>query len=236
MQFAINPTLELNTARALYKKRGRLLLTNFLQADAARKLATGVATGLPFHATMNKNDMSVANIGEGDLATAGDDFRRSLMGAVYAASATGFRYFYSQFEFDKNLETAGPIGAFSRAVWQFLNSPDFLKTIGKIIGQSELTRTSAQASRYAPGHFLTAHDDDVENSGRRAAFVLYLSPQWQADWGGLLQFIDRDGHVAEAYTPTFNALAVFKVPTHHSVSMVTPLAPLPRDAISGWVH
>ena len=51
-----------------------------------------------------------------------------------------------------------------------------------------------------------------------------------------MHFIDRDGHVAEAYTPTFNALALFRVPTRHAVSMVTPLALNPRYAISGWVH
>ena len=51
-----------------------------------------------------------------------------------------------------------------------------------------------------------------------------------------MQLLINPGHVAEAYTPTFNALALFRVPTRHAVSMVTPLALNPRYAISGWVH
>jgi SM-20-related protein len=236
MNLLIDPTLELNAARTVFKRQGRVLLPGFLQSPGAHQLAEGLAGDLPFHITMNKVDDSVANIAEVELSRAGEDFQRRLMAAVYGASATGFRYFYSQFEFDKHLQDATAIGDLSRDVWSFLQSAPFLSAIGRIIGVSDLQRTSAQASRYAPGHFLTRHDDDVQNSGRRAAFVLYLSAQWQADWGGLLQFIDRDGHVAEAYTPMFNTLALFRVPSAHSVSMVTPLAPIPRLAVSGWVH
>jgi hypothetical protein len=236
MRLSINPTLELNSARTVYKKRGRVLLTDFLARDGAAALAEGLATALPYHLTMTKADESVANIDAAELAARGEDFRRRLMGAVFADAASGFRYFYGQFEFDKHLDDAGPVGELSRAAWGFLNGPQFLAALGRITGEAGLVRASAQASRYAPGHFLTAHDDDVKNSGRRAAFVLYLSPTWRADWGGLLQFIDRDGHVAEAYTPVFNALAVFRVPSQHAVSMVTPLAPAARYAISGWVH
>ena len=236
MNLTINPTLELNAARAVFKKRGRVLLPQFLTAPQAQMLSESLSDSGHFHLTMNRADDSVTNIKPEEVVRAGEEFQRGLMSAVFSASSSGFRYFYGQFEFDKHLDEASPMGNLSRIVWHFFQSSAFLGAIGKIIGVPNLVRTSAQASRYAPGHFLTRHDDDVVNSGRRAAFVLYLTPQWQADWGGLLQFIDRDGHVAEAYTPTFNALALFKVPTAHAVSMVTPLAPYPRIAISGWVH
>jgi Rps23 Pro-64 3,4-dihydroxylase Tpa1-like proline 4-hydroxylase len=227
--------LELNAARTLFKKRGRLLISRFLDSGSAEALGAALAADLPYHQTMTKNDESVANVLPADIAAAGEDFRRRLLGALYAQSASKFAYFYGQFEFDKNLKADGKIGALSRDVWSFLNGPEFLGAIGKMTGMPDLKRASGQASRYAPGDFLTQHDDDTKDD-RRAAFVLYLSPQWLADWGGLLQFIDRDGHVAEAFTPMFNALALFKVPMQHSVSMVTPLALGPRLAISGWVH
>jgi 2OG-Fe(II) oxygenase superfamily len=87
---------------------------------------------------------------------------------------------------------------------------------------------------YAATHFLTAHDDRDESKGRVAAYVLNLTPRWSSDWDGLLQFLDADGHVAEAYTPAFNALNVFRVPQPHSVSFVAPFAGQPRLSITGW--
>jgi Rps23 Pro-64 3,4-dihydroxylase Tpa1-like proline 4-hydroxylase len=236
MQLAINPTLELNTARTVFKRKGRVLLPDFLGLPGAQALGHTLAEELPYRLTMNTSDESVSRLSTPDLSALDETFRRNLMNALYAEARTQFRYMYAQFEFDRNLEAEGLVAGRSREIWAFLNSTDFLKTVGKIIGVGDLKRVSAQASSYAPGHFLTQHDDDVKQSGRRAAFVLYMSPRWLADWGGLLQFIDRDGHVAEAFTPTFNALAVFKVPTEHAVSMITPLAPRPRLAISGWVH
>jgi len=42
--------------------------------------------------------------------------------------------------------------------------------------------------------------------------------------------------VAEAYTPAFNALNIFKVPQPHAVSLVAPFAGGDRLAITGWVR
>jgi Rps23 Pro-64 3,4-dihydroxylase Tpa1-like proline 4-hydroxylase len=63
-----------------------------------------------------------------------------------------------------------------------------------------------------------------------------MTPLWRADWGGLLNFFARDGHVAEAYTPTFNSLTIFRVPQVHSVGIVAPFAKYGRFSISGWLR
>jgi Rps23 Pro-64 3,4-dihydroxylase Tpa1-like proline 4-hydroxylase len=234
LSLAVNPTLELNLARDVFKKHGRVLVERFLTPTSAQALAQAMR-GFPYHQTMNRPDDTAAKIDETDIAARGQEFRDNLLKAVYARGTASFQYFYSQFEFDKHTTDATELGAVSKAAFEFLNGEMFLKAVGKIVAMPDLKSVHAQATCYAPGHFLTAHDDDVRNSGRRAAFVLYLNDAWRADWGGLLQFIDRDGHVAEAYTPLFNALALFRVPSQHSVSMVTPLAPVGRYAISGWV-
>jgi Rps23 Pro-64 3,4-dihydroxylase Tpa1-like proline 4-hydroxylase len=72
--------------------------------------------------------------------------------------------------------------------------------------------------------------------GRRAAYVLNLTPEWRPDWGGLLQFYDAMGNVSRAFTPGFNVLNIFRVPQPHSVSWVTPLAAAPRYAVTGWLR
>jgi Rps23 Pro-64 3,4-dihydroxylase Tpa1-like proline 4-hydroxylase len=44
-----------------------------------------------------------------------------------------------------------------------------------------------------------------------------------------------DGDVEEVWMPRFNSLALFRVPTRHMVSYVSPFAKHPRYAITGWL-
>lgn len=46
--------------------------------------------------------------------------------------------------------------------------------------------------------FVTEHDDDVAGKQRLAAYVFGFTPQWRPDWGGVLQFIDSNGHIPKA--------------------------------------
>ena len=93
-----------------------------------------------------------------------------------------------------------------------------------------------QLTRYRAGHFLTAHDDWAEGLNRVAAYVFNLSADWNVDFGGLLQFIDANGHVQQAYTPRFNSLSLFKVPQLHSVSVVPAYVNRARFALTGWAR
>ncbi|HEY5288971.1 MAG TPA: 2OG-Fe(II) oxygenase family protein, partial [Caulobacteraceae bacterium] len=84
---------------------------------------------------------------------------------------------------------------------------------------------------YKPLDFLTVHDDG--HVKRRIAYVLNMTPKWKPDWGGALQFYDRDDHIEEGYLPTFNALNIFRVPRRHSVTQVASFGGL-RFSVSGW--
>ena len=66
--------------------------------------------------------------------------------------------------------------------------------------------------------------------------MLNLTPAWRAEWGGVLEFLDADGHVAEGYVPSFNALNLFAVPQLHHVSHIAPFARGPRLSITGWLR
>ena len=94
----------------------------------------------------------------------------------------------------------------------------------------------AQATAYAPGDFLTGHDDAVGGKKRLAAYVFGLTPVWRVEWGGLLLFHGSDGDVDAGLAPRFNTLNVFAVPQTHSVSMVTRAAPSRRYSITGWLR
>jgi len=88
---------------------------------------------------------------------------------------------------------------------------------------------------YGHGDFLTGHDDDLAGSGRAAAFVLGLTPQWRLEWGGLLMFHELGQVPFWGMGPQFNTLDLFAVPKYHSVSLVSPAAPRRRYSITGWL-
>ena len=160
--------------------------------------------------------------------------RRKLEKAIYAEARNGFQYYYATVPiYDIYHERLLP-GHFFHRVFEFLNSDAVLDFVRCIASDPEIGFADAQATRYGPGHFLTCHDDAVSGKERRIAYVLNLTPIWRPDWGGALQFFGADANIVEAYTPRFNALNLFRVPSDHSVGLVAPFAGVARYSITGW--
>jgi len=122
------------------------------------------------------------------------------------------------------------------AVLDFLNTETFLGFIRTLTGDDRVDLCDAQASRYRPGHVLTAHNDVAAGKNRLFGYVLNFSRDWRADWGGNLVFYGPDGHIEHGWTPAFNALNLFVVPTRHAVTQVASFAPRDRLSIVGWVR
>lgn len=110
-----------------------------------------------------------------------------------------------------------------------------LDFVRNLTNDPAIARVQIQATRYLPTHFLRRHNDSgYGDQDRRFAFVFNLSRRWEADWGGLLHFLDGAGRVVDVYVPQFNSLSLFKVPQMHYVSQVAPWAEVPRYAFTGW--
>lgn len=158
-----------------------------------------------------------------------------MLDAINEGARHGFQYAFNNFPMHDVYvagERAHPLMRF----YEFLNSPSFLDFAREVTGCADIAFADAQATLYRPGHFLTVHDDDVSGKHRRVAYVLNFTETWRADWGGILQFIDQDGHVAEGYTPMFNSLNLLRVPQKHCVSYVAPAAANGRYSITGWLR
>ncbi|MDQ0465378.1 hypothetical protein QO010_003165 [Caulobacter ginsengisoli] len=165
--------------------------------------------------------------------------RAAFDAEMKAAARGGFCFLFDAWRVSKDIEAGQRRGGALEpieAVYDFLNSETFLTFIRRITGETREIFCDAMASRYRPGDFLAAHDDAVSGQRRLWAYVLNFTPGWRADWGGVLNFLDEDGHVAEGYSPVFNALNLFSIPTPHAVSYVAPYAPSPRLSITGWVR
>lgn len=225
--------------RALYarvfKSAGRIHIPQILTPDAAAGLHAALARELDYALVVNDGD-KVWDIAPSDVKKMSEAERESLASAATSAGRRSFQFLFESVR----LSEAGEAWAGSPAILgdltRFLNGSAFLDFVRDVCGDTTIAFADAQATRYQPKHFLTAHDDQAEGKARRAAFVLNLTPNWKADWGGLLQFIDGDGHIAEAYTPAYNALNLFKVPSLHAVSYVNPKAAEPRLSITGWLR
>ena len=155
---------------------------------------------------------------------------------AHAEARDGFHYMFDSVRISDLAEQRQPLAAELAAAYGFLNSPAFLDFVRVLTGDPRPNYADAQATRYERGHYLTQHDDSAAEKGRLYAYVLSLTPDWRADWGGLLAFIDDDGHVSEAYTPRFNALNLFTVPYEHAVTYVAPFAGGNRLSVTGWIR
>lgn len=165
-----------------------------------------------------------------------DAWKAALARAVEAKATEGFQFLFDTYPMSDELEEGRRLGIACEAVYDFMNSEIGLSFLRTLTGDDRIAYVDAQATRYLPGHFLTEHDDEADGKHRLFAFVLNLTPRWRVDWGGLLLFIDKDGHVAEGYSPKFNALNIFRTPFPHCVTQVASFAGAARYAITGWIR
>ena len=153
---------------------------------------------------------------------------------VLREAQSGFGYLFENVP----LYDAGMRGRLTNAVFkaafELTRSAAFIEMGRALTGDDAITFADCQLTRYRPGHFLTRHDDGVEGKNRSAAFVLNLTRDWCADYGGVLNLLDEAGDVRAGLTPAFNRLTLFKVPQPHLVSVVSPFAKGARYAITGW--
>lgn len=133
-------------------------------------------------------------------------------------------------------QRAGGALAPIEAAYDFVNSEAFLGFVRTLTGEARCAFSDAQATRYRRGDFLALHHDEMPGMNRLYAYVLNFTPVWMTDWGGTLVFVDEDGHLDEGYTPVFNALNIFRVPTPHAVTQVAGYAAAHRLAITGWIR
>lgn len=163
--------------------------------------------------------------------------KRQFDEMVYAElGSTGFQYLYERFPIDEFAGRGWLSDGTLKTALEMVNDESFLDLLRRITEVDDITYCDLQLTRYRCGHFLTTHDDSAAGLHRRVAFVLGLTANWKPDYGGLLQFLDPQNHIDRAYTPSYNALAVFRVPRPHSVSMVPAFVKCSRLALMGWAR
>jgi SM-20-related protein len=238
LPFRINPTIEPDRLSPAFRASGRLHIPDFLDHGVAEAL---------FSHLQQEVEWSYFLFGEGHLWEVPAEKRmlysaeeeKALSELAYSAGRRGYAFLYetnrlSTLNADGELQRAQHGGLLKDLV-TFLNSPPFIDFVCRLTDASKIEWVEATATRFRQGHFLAFHDDTSAGT-RRIAYVINLTREWRPEWGGLLEFMSPNGHIAEAYVPRFNSLNIFRVPMAHAVSCVSPSAAVPRLAISGWLH
>lgn len=233
MTLRLSPALDVGALRQAFRTRRRLHVPGVLDTESAEAVV----------AAMEAFDGWKVSVSAG-----GEFFELPLSGRV--AADPGKQGWIDQARVDggeprmqyifdtRRLDMAGeeaPGDAVS-GVPDFLNGPEFITFVRTVTGDDRIDFADAQATRYRPGHVLTGHDDAAEGKNRLYAYVLNLTRDWRADWGGVLAFEGVDGHIEEGFAPAFNALNIFAVPMRHAVTQVASFAPRDRLSITGWLR
>ncbi len=161
---------------------------------------------------------------------------RDIAAQVHRTAANGdYGVRFNQYPIlDAYLQRWAPGGAHDLLL-EYINAEPFLDLVREITSIPELIKADAQATCFAPGDFLSIHNDSHVAEGWQVAYVLnFADPEWKPDWGGYLNFFDDDGDIVQGWRPRFNTLNLFRVPQRHNVSYVPPFAPMGRFAITGW--
>jgi len=227
MTFQINPTLDLEKIAANYARDARVRINNFLPDDQAKRLSDCLAHDTDYrHAFVHGGQFGEAS-GD-DLRNLPAQDRQVLMNDIMTQAARGVGFWYERHKITS--DDQGVLGE----LFAWLNCETLLEAISKITSVPNYQSAIAQATRYQRGDFLTRHQDIVTKENRKVAFVINLPPRWHPDWGGLLQFYERNGTPRDAWNPDFNSLSLFDVSHIHSVTSISAFAPDPRLAVSGW--
>lgn len=229
----LNNALKIGPPAAQFAEQGYAVIDGLLSTPSARRLRDSARRfdGWTLVTVIEGQHREFAGADMDQL----DPARRGPFDAMVAREAqAGFCYLYERlnlYEISRRGMVADPV---LKAAAELIASQSFLDLGRALTGDPDITFADCQLTRYRPGHFLTAHDDAAESMDRSAAFVLNLTEDWCADFGGVLQLLDEAGDLRAGLTPRFNRLALFRVPQSHAVSVVAPYAPGPRLAITGW--
>ncbi len=234
----LNGTIDREALAARFRAEGRVQVPDVLTRNCAEALRALLLQGTPWQlAWQAGEDAPVQTIPNRLLSAPEGQARAAEAGAATDAAARGGNYAFRFASYPiltaylEGWNRGGP----HEAIIESMNGEDMLTLVREITGIPELIKADAQATLFAPNHFLGRHTDAHKDQSWRVAYVLNLAPDdWHPDWGGYLQFFDENGDIVWGWRPRFNVLNLFAVPCAHAVSYSAPFAIPGRIAITGW--
>lgn len=240
--FEISPDIDRHACAGRFAERSRVQIRNVLTRETAEEIRMILSRGTSWGMAVCAGDGAATpprSISPREIASpSGAEEARRAAAAAQKASARGeYGFRFAHYPMVDALHQGWDPDGPHELLLEYLNAPEFLELARDVTGFADLRKADAQATLYAPNHYLGRHSDSHVAEGWRVAYVMNFAPDdWHPDWGGYLMFLDDEGDVVEGFRPRFNALNLFAVPQSHLVSYVPPFAPMGRLAITGWLR
>lgn len=219
----LNPALDVAALKKTFAENRRIQIRNILTKHSAERVHRCLTTEVDWHLVFNEGGKTHTLFPE-QVKALTEDHKKKIRQVVLSQAKEQFQFIYYDYNiYDYYLNNKN-MDHFLHRFHEFVNSKDFLSFIHEVSGFETITFADSQAMAYGPGHFLNMHHDEAEGKNRKMAMVFNFTPKWMLDWGGVLQFPDKDGNVDLGLVPTFNALNMLAIPQDHAVSYVTPFA------------
>ena len=230
----LNPNLDLNSLAGEDAHDERIRITDIFEPEVADRIAEHCEDHVPYDFIYHMDGQNRAvPVDEMKALDAND--QRVLQNKVMDAAANGVGFLYCGYMAARaQRDSDDDQVRFLHSIFEYLNSEEMLSFAKRITARDDLKSADGQFTRYTAGQFLTRHLDDITSEQRRIAYVFSFSRDWHPDWGGLLQFYEKDGTPRDAWAPGFNTLSLFDVRHVHAVTYVTPFAKRPRYSLTGW--
>ena len=234
-QIRLNPALDILTLKKTFAEQRRIHIPKILTEDSAERIHRCLTNDVDWHLVFNEGDKTHTLYPE-QVKAMTEEHKQKVRQIVLSQARKGFQFLYSDYNIYDYYLNGKNMDHFLHRFHEFVNSDTFLSFIRELSGFETITFADSQATAYGPGHFLTLHHDQAAGKNRKLAYVFNFTRTWQLDWGGILQFLNKDGNVENGFVPTFNALNMFEVPQDHAVSYVAPYCLAIRYSITGWLR
>lgn len=234
-QIRLNPALDRLALKKAFDINRRIHIPRILTPDSAERVHRCLTHDVDWHLVFNEGSKTHTIYPE-QIKLLTPEKIQKIREAVLGQAREGFQFMYNDYNIYDYYLNGKNMDHFLHRFHEFVNSPEFLDLVREFTGVENIKFADSQATAYGPGHFLTLHHDEVAGKNRKFAYVFNFTRSWQLDWGGILQFLGKDGNIEGGFVPCFNALNMFEVPQDHAVSYVAPFAPAIRYSITGWIR
>ncbi len=231
----INPNLDVPALHKEYMDTGAVIVKELLTPEAAELAFEALDKHVPWELHIKHPKVPRVDILKPDeVANLSDREEEKLIPKIAKLQDNDLSFVYNRFTIPTEESQAADDLLILTRIYRQFNSPEYMKLMTDITGDSSGLEISAWASRYSRHHHLSVHMDEHPAQNRIAAHVLGLTKNWKKEWGGNFAFCDASGKAASIKVPQFNSLVLFKVPRLHLVTQVKPYAQGHRYSLFGW--
>jgi SM-20-related protein len=226
-----NAYIDIVKARRDYRDFNWARVDDIWSATFAEKVIQNIVRNIAFvnHFIVDGEQMQLT---DEQLKNLDREKQQALFQRIHLQASQGQGHLYAKRECDNNSPQID-VGALKDTI-TWLGAEPTLDMISDITGKKPLTDSSCTITRFSQGQFLTTNTFTKLEEKSKIGFILDLTPDWKADWGGLLQLHAEDGEPAIAFTPKFNNLILFDASRPFSISYLAPYIKYYKYSLMGW--